>query len=305
MATAPLRPMRPREMEDALNFHLYHPLAWRLARLLAHTPLTPNMVSIGGAVTVILAGIAYIGPLWGGPAWPVSAALGIALHMAWHVIDGADGDLARMTGRVSPHGEMIDGLCDYLSHVVLYLLLAALLASRIGAGWAWPIAIAAGVAHAVQSNHLEAQRRFYLHWLYAKPWLHNQRAATGGPMAWIAETYLAVAAGLTPHARAIDKAVVAAVDPLRLSALRAIIREESGSLLRFEKLLGPNQRAIVLGLSMLLTASPLGYFVYGGLWLSMLLALSVVLHNRAAQRIAARIAAIPGQATSASSSTIS
>ena len=31
----PVRPLRPREMQDALNFYLYHPLAWQLARVLA------------------------------------------------------------------------------------------------------------------------------------------------------------------------------------------------------------------------------------------------------------------------------
>jgi phosphatidylglycerophosphate synthase len=36
------------------------------------------------------------------------------LHMGWHVLDGADGDLARMTGRASPQGELFDGICDYV-----------------------------------------------------------------------------------------------------------------------------------------------------------------------------------------------
>jgi len=35
-------------MQDALNHYLYHPLAWQLARLLAPTPITPNMVSVSG-----------------------------------------------------------------------------------------------------------------------------------------------------------------------------------------------------------------------------------------------------------------
>ena len=45
---APKRPMRPRELQDPLNHYLYHPLAWQLARRLAATPLTPNMVSVCG-----------------------------------------------------------------------------------------------------------------------------------------------------------------------------------------------------------------------------------------------------------------
>ena len=293
-----VRPLRPRELEDTLNHRLYHPLAWQLAKLLSRTPLTPNQVSVAGGLTVVCAGIAYVSPLWGGPflsteAWPFSAALGMLLHMAWHVIDGADGDLARMTGRSSPYGEMIDGLCDYLSHMVLYVLLGVLMSASLGP-WAWAITIPAGLAHAVQSTHVEAQRRFYLYWVYAKPWLNNARPEGRGPFAWLVALYLRVALGSTPSALAIDRTISAAAadDPARLELLRDMIRAEMPPLLRLQKLLGPNSRAIALGLSMLLTASPLAYFVYGGVWLSLLLVLSIILHNRSWRRLAKRIEAL-------------
>ena len=291
--------MRPRELEDTLNHKLYHPLAWQLAKLLARTLLTPNQVSVFGALTVVCAGIAYTSPLWGGPllrtgAWPFSAALGMLLHMAWHVIDGADGDLARMTGRSSPYGEMIDGLCDYLSHVVLYLMLGAFMASTMGP-WAWAIAIPAGLAHAVQSTHVESQRRFYLYWVYAKPWLNNARPDGHWPFAWLVSLYLRVALGGTPSALAIDRSITAAAsDPARLESLRGLIRAEMPPLLRLERWLGPNSRAIALGLSMLLTASPAAYFVYGGVWMSLLLVASIVLHNNAWRRLARQIDALAG-----------
>ena len=292
-----VRPMRPRELEDTLNHKLYHPLAWQLARLLARTPLTPNQVSVSGGLSVVCAGIAYISPLWGGPflpsgAWPFSAMLGMLLHMAWHVIDGADGDLARMTGRTSPYGEMIDGLCDYASHVVLYVLLGVFMSATLGA-WAWAITIPAGLAHAVQSTHVESQRRFYLYWVYGKPWLNNARPDGHGPFAWLVALYLRLALGSTPSALAIDRTVTAAADDApQLERLRGLIRDQMPPLLRLEKLLGPNSRAIALGLSMLLTASPLAYFVYGGVWMSLLLVLSIVLHNRAWRRLAVRIEAL-------------
>lgn len=293
-APNPVRPMRPRELEDTLNHRLYHPLAWQLAKLLARTPLTPNQVSVAGGLTVVCAGVAYISPLWGGGAWPMSAALGLMLHMAWHVIDGADGDLARMTGRSSPRGEMIDGLCDYISHFVLYLMLGAFLAASIGP-WGWAIATGAGVAHAVQSAHVESQRRFYLYWVYAKPWLNNARPDGRGPLAWLVSLYLRVAQGTTPSALAIDRAISAAAgDPERLERLREAVRAQMPPLLRLQKLLGPNTRAIALGLSMLLTGSPLAFFVYGGVWLTLLLTLSIVLHNRAWRRLARRIDALAG-----------
>ena len=70
------------------------------------------------------------------------------------------------------------------------------------------------------------------------------------------------------------------------------VRAQMPPLLRLEKLLGPNSRAIALGLSMLLTASPLAYFAYVGVWMSLLLVLSIILHNRSWRRLAKRIEAL-------------
>jgi phosphatidylglycerophosphate synthase len=284
------RPQRPRELQDWLNYYLYHPLAWQLARALARTPLTPNMVSVIGAMFVIAAGAAYAQP-W----YPLSAMLGMFLHMTWHVVDGADGDLARMTGRSSPIGEMVDGLCDYASHIVLYFILGWLLWRQDGDfGFAWWMMWAAGISHVVQSNHVEVQRRQYQWWVYGTPWIRHshgaQDAATRKSVfSGLVSAYLAVAAGMTPYARRIDEAVESAAhDPAASERIRGLARAESVPLLGLLKLLGPNPRAIVLGLSML-AGSPLWYFLFQAVVLNGLLVVSVVLHNRAARRMASAI----------------
>ncbi|MBA3056237.1 MAG: CDP-alcohol phosphatidyltransferase family protein [Sphingomonadales bacterium] len=297
-AGAPRRPQRPRELQDGLNHHIYHPLAWQLARQLAHTPLTPNMVSVIGGGFVVAAAVAYAQPAWLHLAWPLSALLGMALHMTWHVVDGADGDLARLTGRSSPVGEMIDGLCDYSSHIVLYVTLGWVLSLGSGpggggAGWVWMWA--AGISHIVQSNHVEVQRRQYQWWVYGTEWIRNSHkadSATGRSVfGVIVSTYLRLASGMTPHALRVDAAVMAAQgNPARLQAIRAAVLAEAPPLLRLCKVLGPNPRAIVLGLSML-AGSPVWYFLYQAVVLNLLLAASVIAHNAAAQRISARIAA--------------
>lgn len=299
------RPMRPREMQDGLNFHIYHPLAWHLARLLSHTPLTPNMVSVfGGALVVAAAAVYFNMDATGGTwalGWPWGALLGMALHVSWHVVDGADGDLARLTGRSSPIGEMVDGICDYASHIVLYVLLAFVLTRQIGAGQAWAWTLAAGASHIVQSNHVEVQRRFYQYWTYGVPWLNNAKDSGVGLFGSgslfarvfepIARGYLYLAAGMTPHARQIDAAVrdaMATNDQPRLQAIRAEVAREQKPLLNFLKLLGPNPRAIVLGIAMI-AGSPVWYFFYQAVVLNLLLLVSVQLHNRAAMATASRL----------------
>ncbi len=295
----PERSRRARELQDPLNHYLYHPLAWQLARALAKTPLTPNIVSVIGGLFVVGAAIAYAQP-----GWPLMAALGLALHMSWHVVDGADGDLARITGRASPIGELVDGVCDYTSHIVLYLVLGWVLAGAIGpsAGW-WMLG--AGLSHIVQSNHVEVQRRQYQWWVYGTPWLRNTHAQAGSATASgffgaIVSAYLRLASGMTPHALRVDAAVEAAQgDPARLEEIRAAVRAEAPPLLRMCKILGPNPRAIVLGLAMLaagLSASttgqgPLWYFLYQTALLNLLLVGSVAMHNAAGRRIALKIGA--------------
>jgi phosphatidylglycerophosphate synthase len=282
------RPQRPRELQDALNFYLYHPLAWQLAKALARTPITPNMVSVIGGGFVVAAGVVYA-QTW----WPAAALLGMLLHMTWHVVDGADGDLARMTGRSSPIGEMVDGLCDYISHVVLYLILGWLLSRQFGVV-AWWLTVGAGISHAIQANHVEIQRRQYQWWVYGTPWIrhsHGDRnaATRKGVFGLLVSAYLAAGMGMTPHTAKIDDAALAAeTDPAARERLRQAARAQAMPLLSLLKLLGPNPRAIVLGLSMI-AGSPVYYFVYQTVFLNALLVLSVVLHNRAAKRMAGAV----------------
>jgi len=289
------RPARAREMQDALNHYIYHPLAWRLARALAPTPLTPNMVSVFGGLLVVAAGFVY----WStsGPGWAVA---GMALHLSWHVVDGADGDLARITGKTSPLGELVDGICDYVSHIVLYVLLAFVLTREIGPAWAWFWTLSAGASHIVQANHVEVQRRFYQYWTYGVPWLHNSNGGDrtlfreSGGIGWLLRVivagYLRLAAGMSPNALRIDAGVTRAMadDPALLAQIRTQVQREQRPLLSLLRYLGPNPRAVLLGISMI-AGSPLWYFLYLSIALNLLLALSVRLHDAAAGRVVARL----------------
>lgn len=297
----PQRPMRPRELEDWLNYYLYHPLAWRLALLLAKTPLTPNMVSVIGAMNVVAAAFVYG---WGyahGWGWP-GALLGMALHMAWHVWDGADGDLARITGRASPIGEMVDGICDYASHVVMYFVLGWIAYEQI-TGWtgSWvigliaiPLMLVAGVSHVVQANHVEVQKRSYQWWVYAKPWIRQTRekadeSTKTGASGALVSLYMYVGGKFATNTPLIDEAVDEAQnDPARLEVIRTAARKEAPKLLAILRVLGPNPRAVLLGLSML-AGSPLWYFLWLIVVLNATLKASIRMHNEAALRILAAI----------------
>jgi CDP-diacylglycerol--serine O-phosphatidyltransferase len=84
--------------------------------------------------------------------------LGLALSIAWLVADGLDGMVARATGTASPLGRVLDGLCDHGVFTLIYVVLAC----SIGTAACWALTLAAGAAHAVQSNLYESERaRFH------------------------------------------------------------------------------------------------------------------------------------------------
>jgi phosphatidylglycerophosphate synthase len=266
-AAPPERPPRPPELEDWLNGQLYHPLSWRLARRLAPTSITPDMVSAGGAVAIMLAAAAY-----SQLAWPLGVALGLALHMSWHVLDGADGDLARFTGRSSPHGELVDGICDYLGHIVLYVTMGFIAAGQIGTlGWA--LMWAAGASRVVQAAHYEGARRQYQLVVYGTPWMASADPVTSpsGRRHPFVVYYLWLTGLIVPHGAALTEAVR---DPAAREPLRGAMRARGAQFLPQMSPLSANYRTLAVGAAML-AGRPQWYFAFEVLALGVVLLASL------------------------------
>lgn len=261
-------PRRPPELEDWLNARLYHPLAARLAAALAQTRVTPDMISAAGALTIMLAALVYA---QGG--WPWGAIAGLALHMSWHVLDGADGDLARMTDRASTHGELWDGICDYAGHIVLYLTLGAMAATQIGGG-AWALMVAAGASRVLQAAHYEGARRQYSLAVYGTGWMasNDQSAVHGKRRHPFVAYYLWLTGLIVPHGAAL---IAAASDPVRNAALREAMRARGGEWLGRISLLSANYRTLAVGAAML-AGQPHWYFLIEVVLLGAVLAASWV-----------------------------
>lgn len=278
---------KPRELQGFLNRTVYHPAARRLAALLARTPVTPNMVSVAGAAMVVAAGILYA--VVGGA---IGVALGFALHLAWHIVDGADGDLARMTGRASPIGEVVDGLCDYGGHLVLYLLLGALLDDTLG--WmAWAMAVAAGLSRVVQSVFAESSRRTYQWWAYGVPWLGQNRAAqgvAGGGIGAAGRLYVRISEAVTGPTQHVNALVASAEhDPVERRRIAMLARDAGRSTLPVQQALGANPRTIILGASMI-AGSPLWFFLVEIVVLNAVLTLAFLQQAASCQRLVSLIA---------------
>ncbi|MBI4345293.1 MAG: CDP-alcohol phosphatidyltransferase family protein, partial [Elusimicrobia bacterium] len=121
-------------------------LSLAVSRRLLDTSVTPNQMTIFSTLLGLLGCVLFLGPT---PAWDVVGALLVWLHS---VLDGCDGELARLKHMQSRLGGILDFWGDNIVHVALfsclglsrywthgqplYLGLAAL-ASLASAGSAW------------------------------------------------------------------------------------------------------------------------------------------------------------------------
>ncbi|WP_394730708.1 CDP-alcohol phosphatidyltransferase family protein [Altererythrobacter sp. GH1-8] len=257
---------RIRAAQHPLDAMLFHPLAERLARLLSKTPVSPNMVSFAGGLAIVIAAIAYLQQ-----AWPWSALLGFAIHSLWHVLDGADGDLARMTGKASPSGEIFDGICDYSGHILLYLMLAY--AASPALGWsALGLALAAGASRIVQANFYETQKRQYLDWVHGVAWLRTKPCESiESKQSTLGQAYLKLADYLVPRDAVLEQALS---EPGKAGPLKQRLTQFGPQALYGSDLLGAPYRTIALALSML-AGSPVWYFLFEIIILNMVLWTSI------------------------------
>ncbi len=104
-----------------------------IVRPLAKTAVTPNQVT----TVRIIAGIAAAGALAVGDAsWSI---VGGWLFMLSMLLDRADGDLARLTGRTSPGGHTYDLFADAFCNALIFVGLGIGLRESDYGLWAIPM----------------------------------------------------------------------------------------------------------------------------------------------------------------------
>jgi 1L-myo-inositol 1-phosphate cytidylyltransferase / CDP-L-myo-inositol myo-inositolphosphotransferase len=111
--------------------HVERPISLRISRLLAPTAITPNQMSL----------ISVVVGLCGGPFFlserPPLQTVGALLFLAHSILDGCDGELARLKFEESRWGGVLDFWGDNVVHVVIF--------ACMGVGWSlaasasWPL----------------------------------------------------------------------------------------------------------------------------------------------------------------------
>lgn len=109
--------------------HVERPISIAITRWLAETPITPNQMTLV-SVAVGLVGAPFF--LSASPIWQTVGAL----LFLWHsILDGCDGELARLKFKESRWGGILDFWGDNVVHVAIFACMAVGWANAIGASW--------------------------------------------------------------------------------------------------------------------------------------------------------------------------
>lgn len=117
--------LKSSETEDWLDLHVIRPFCYYCAVFFAKFDINPNTVTIWsmivGAASAIFFGCASF--YYGGTMGLIYNIIGIVLLMVADVLDCTDGQLARMTGKKSRIGRILDGVAGFAWFIPIYVVL--------------------------------------------------------------------------------------------------------------------------------------------------------------------------------------
>ena len=103
--------LKPKETEEFINSWLFRPAAFLIVWLVRNTKMTPNHLTIMSCISGITSGVMIaLG----------QHILGFVAMFLMVVLDCADGQLARLTGKSSKVGKMLDVTADVTSYLSFF-----------------------------------------------------------------------------------------------------------------------------------------------------------------------------------------
>jgi hypothetical protein len=159
-----------REAEGILDRFFYRRVGFQLAKWFAKLGFSPVGVTLLGGVFGITAGHFYF-------YRDIRInVVGMLLHVCANALDNADGQLARLTGRGSRQGRIIDSCVDHLIFVSIYVHLALRCLVAGASPAIFLLALAAGLSHALQGGAADYFRNAYLYFANGRASAHLDSA---------------------------------------------------------------------------------------------------------------------------------
>lgn len=143
------------DTEEFIDIHFYRPIGYQWALFFNKFDISPNTVTIASIFIGIAAGVCF---------YFNDLAINIAgmLLLIWaNSYDSADGQLARMTGKSSPLGRVLDGACGDLWFISIYAAICLRLTPEWGI-WIWILGAVTGFFHSKQASMADYYRNIHL-----------------------------------------------------------------------------------------------------------------------------------------------
>lgn len=279
------------DTEEFIDIHFYRPIGYRWALLFNKMGVSPNAVTIASIVIGVAAGICY---------YPTDLAINILgmLLLVWaNSYDSADGQLARMTGKKTPLGRILDGAAGDIWFITIYAAICLRLTPQWGI-WIWVLAAITGFFHSKQAAMADYYRNVHLLFLKGKsgselsysPHLkvHYQEMSWRREFIYkLFETfYINYTVGqeqLTPQFQRLMNKIRTQYAGQAPESFRVAFREKSLPLMKYTNMLSFNTRVIALFISLLIDL-PWVYFLFEMTVLNAMLVYMIYTHEQFCKR---------------------
>lgn len=151
------------DTEEKLDLYFYRPVGFAIAKAAKALRLTPDILTVTGALLGIIAGLFFYHT-----ESTSSLAIACSLLILAGLFDSSDGQLARMGGgKGTKFGLVLDGICDNIVFGACYIGCTLALQDTWGVS-IWVVAVLAGALHSLESSALDYYNREYLVFGYGK-----------------------------------------------------------------------------------------------------------------------------------------
>lgn len=278
------------DTEEFIDIHFYRPIGYRWALFFNRFGVAPNSITIASIFIGIAAGVCfYFESL-------TINIIGMLLLIWANSYDSADGQLARMTGKKTPLGRILDGFSGDLWFISIYAAICLRLTPQWGI-WIWLLAATTGFFHSKQASMADYYRNIHLLFLKGKAGSelsHSpQLKENYKKMSWkrdfiykLFETfYINYTEGqekLTPKFQRMMQIIRSNYHDQAPEWFRKAFRRKSLPLMKYTNMLSFNTRVIALFISLFI-GKPWLYFVFELTVLNAMLVYMIYTHERFCQ----------------------
>ncbi len=270
--------LKSMDTEEWLDIHFTRPLGYVWALFFNKFNIHPNVVTILSIILGIAAGICFY------YSDMTHTILGIFLLIWANIYDSTDGQLARMTGKKTRWGRMLDGFAGDLWFFAIYFAISLRLYPEWGISIFLIAAISGFIFHAKQCQLADYYRNIHLFFLKGKegseldtfrqqretlhslPWKHNFWWKI---FLYFYGNYTHAQEQMTPNFQILKIAIKTRYNGNIPQSLRDKFCENSRPLMKFTNILTFNTRAIALYISLLIK-EPQYYFYFEMIILTLL-----------------------------------